>query len=175
MADCDTPTVCCDGFFTLADSLRECLYERLVFCWPDECNELRTWVSHGEPIGPGNYVVTWIDRVRPEVTPNQRAIVAPKLQVLIGVVVQVPWPGLSMQGGAPALAPPDEYRNAAMISLSLMEQTYRGIEACVREIDGCSLAYTDDVVSRAPQGYNARWVFTASMSTTLNQLRTMSP
>ena len=51
--------VCCDAYYAVAESLAEIAFEALVKCVAPSCEGMQVFVSHGPPVGTGNFISAW--------------------------------------------------------------------------------------------------------------------
>lgn len=114
---------CCEEFFDLADRLVTAAHTALIECLGEGCGELPAYVSHAEPVGPGDYIAGWISNITQvpgrASSPGAKVILPPRLLVQIQVrLVEGGYSGLAVKGGRITLPEAEQWHYAASHSYS---------------------------------------------------------
>jgi hypothetical protein len=156
--------VCCDRLFTVTQQAALIAGLAVRNCFGDICSEMPIYVSHGEPVGGGDYVAAWLASITtPAVVESARTFFV-KSRVNINVVVCLSgFPRIRVQGGDIAPSPsPDEHTNAAYYSYGAMETVYRAVISQLlatpgAQLGGCDVAGFSQLVPHDPAAGNVRW------------------
>jgi len=156
--------VCCDRLFTVTQQAALIAGTAVRNCFGDICAEMPVYVSHGEPVGGGDYVAAWLAGISspPVSTTGRTFFVTSRLNINV-VICLAGFPRIRIQGGDLAPSPsPDEHTNAAYYSYGAMETVYRAVisELLAKpgaQLGGCDVAGFGQLVPHAPAAGNVRW------------------
>jgi hypothetical protein len=156
--------ICCDRIFTVTQQAAIIAGEAVRNCFGECCNDIPIYVSHGDPVGGGDYVAAWLASISP-VNPIAGKTFFPSVRLSVNVAVCLSgFPRIEVQGGdLTPLASPDEYTRAAYFSYGAMEAAYKAIIVQLlpgSELGGCTVAGLSALVPQPPAAGNVRWVLT---------------
>lgn len=159
------PPPCCDHSYTVAEQLGDLVTAALVACQtPELCDDIKTFVSHGEPIGWAHFVAVWLVRER-----YARSALGVG-QPIRTYGIRYLEPGFPMpqagHGGKLVLPARELLDGASMYSYAHKDAIIQALVGSVANgtIAGCDTV-TIDEVAPAPlvQGYGG-WTVTATWS-----------
>jgi hypothetical protein len=162
----DQPAViCCDRIFNVTQQAAIIAGEAVRNCFGEVCAEMPIYVSHGEPVGGGDYVAAWLASITPPpVSTAKTFFVVSRLNIGIAVCL-TGFPRIEVQGGdfAP-LASPDDYTRASYFSYGAMEAAYQAIVSDLvakpgAQLGGCTIAGMSQLFPNQPAAGNVRWAF----------------
>lgn len=166
-----TPTlICCEGWFDIVETLTVAVGADLVACFP-QCADIAVKVTHGEPIGGGDYVAGWLISVDPGVvdTPAWGAI-APRMTLGMAVCLSnYPGPTITDGGQIATVPSPAQYMHASYYSYGIAERMWHTVanEAVAGKpgtmFSRCSRVILGPLVPQEPALYSARWGMTLSV------------
>jgi hypothetical protein len=165
-----TPTViCCEGWFDIVETLTIAVGAAVVDCFP-QCADIAVKVTHGEPIGGGDYVAGWLVSVAPALQEApQWGAIPPRLTIGMAVCLDN-YPGpTTTDGGRVSVVPsPAEYMHASYYTYGVAEIMWRtvannAIAGKPGVFSRCSRVFLGPLAPQAPALYSARWGMTLSV------------
>ena len=165
-----TPVVvCCESWFDIVETLTVAVGAAVVDCFP-QCADIAVKVTHGEPIGGGDYVAGWLISVGPTITDvPQWGALPPRLTMGMAVCL-ANYPGPTIIGGEISAVPsPAEYMHASYYTYGVAEIMWKTV--ATNAVAGkantvfarCSRVILGPLVPQEPAHFSARWGMTLSV------------
>lgn len=155
--------ICCDTLYTITQQAAIIAGEAVRNCFGESCGEIPIYVSHGEPVGGGDYVAAWLAAIAPPPTFSAKTFFVVSRLTINVVVCLGGFPEIKIQGGDLAPVPSaDEHSHAAYFSYGAMESAYRAIAAQLlaspgAQLGGCTVAGISQLIPHPPAAGSARW------------------
>lgn len=160
--------VCCEQWFSVAESLVNVAGQAVADCLGSHCAGFRFYVSHGEPIGPGDYLAAWLASVEPVPTATGAITQygAMPYRMTFGVVVTLTgYPGIRYADGGKISTVPSaaEYMHGSYFTYGAGERMWRTVaNEAVKGKAGtvfgrCANVAVGPLVPQPPENYSARW------------------
>ena len=91
--------VCCDRLFTVTQQAALIAGLAVRNCFGDICSEIPIYVSHGEPVGGGDYVAAWLSSITTPGIPTGRTFFVTSRLTINVVICLAGFPRIRIQGG----------------------------------------------------------------------------
>lgn len=160
--------VCCERWFRFAEDLVNVAGPAVADCLGPNCAGFRWYVSHGEPIGPGDYLAVWLASI--DLIPSATGAItqwgAMPYRYTFGAAVCLDgYPGIRYaNGGAISTVPsPAEYMHASYFTYGVGERMWRAIaneavKGKASTVFGqCANVAVGQLIPQPPENYSARW------------------
>lgn len=172
----DHPAICCQrdaGFHPVAQRLLDIAQLATLECVGEPlCGGFDFMITHGEPVGSGDYVAVWLSQVLPTISQQRSAatsLLVTSIRQTYGISVcqeGYPGPKTGPGGEISAVPPAEEYNHVAPYDYALVEAIYFAVLNAIttREVAGCAFAEITSLRAESPQNYSARWRFDVTVS-----------
>lgn len=153
--------VACEQIFTVTQQAAIIAGEAVRNCFGERCADIPIGVSHGDPVGGGDYVVAWLASITPpNVTSGKTFFAVARLSINV-VICLSGFPRIETTGGdITPVASIDEYTHAAYFSYGAMESAYRAIVTQLApgtSLGGCTVAGLSSLTPQQPAVGHVRW------------------
>jgi hypothetical protein len=159
--------ICCETWFSIVEDLTRLAGNAVIDCLGPTCGNFRVYVSHGPPIGGGDYVAGWLADRSPITTPQGdfRVHGATPFRTTIGLAVNLAnFPGIQYADGGKIAAVPSaaEYMHACYFTYGAAERMWRAVANEAPKgrsgvFGACTNVQIGSLVPEVPADYNARW------------------
>ena len=150
---------CCDSWFELIERMVSTAGEAVRSCVPG-CEAFPYYVSHGVPVGGGDYLAAWLAGTDNLAEFNQR-IFFPRIRLTVAFALcQVGYPGPEITGnGIESVPSPAEHTHASLFSYGAAQAAYQATLKSISGgcIGGCKVASIATLRPDQPESFNARW------------------